>query len=262
MADIAGALSKHLKISHFPPLSAIEHVHDRPLLLWADAPLMVHTRAGAWAVPRGRMVWLTAWTRFRLQAEVPVHAEALLLDPVRARAVTRASAVLGDDEVLEAIVRHATRQTALEAGTPGDRRLFAVLLDRIEVARGLPLLVRAPLKGRLASVVELGAHVAEGRVPSVADLALSMGTSRKTVERAFARDVGLTAGRWRQQVRLTRAAALLSGGRRVADVAREIGYRSPSAFVAAFRKAMGTTPRRFAGSPGHGYRPRPGDGQT
>ena len=40
----------------------------------------------------------------------------------------------------------------------------------------------------------------------------------------------------------------------VADVAREVGYRTPSAFVAAFRKAMGTTPRRFARDPGQGNR--------
>ena len=214
------------------------------MLLWADEPLVVHSRAGAWAVPLGRMVWLTAWTRFRLQAEVPVVANALLLDPARARAVTRRSAVL-DDDLLAALVRHAAGPASLRAGAAADRRLFTVLLDRIGAARALPLLVPAPVEGRLARVVNAGTQLADGLAPSIADLASSLGASRKTVERAFARDVGLTVGRWRQQVRLTRAVTLLSQGRRVADVAREVGYRTPSAFVAAFRKAMGTTPRRF-----------------
>ncbi len=245
-------LSKHLRISHFPSFSAIEHVHDRPMLLWANRPLVVRTRAGAWAVPLGRMMWLTAWTRFRLHSEAPVDADALLLDPARARAVSRPSAVLDDDAVLAAIVRLAAGPASLQARVPGDRRLFAVLLDRIGAARSLPLLVRTPVEGRLASVVDLGARVLEGRAPTITDLASSLVTSRKTVERAFAREVSLTPGRWRQQVRLTRAVALLSEGRRVADVAHEVGYRTPSAFVAAFRKAMGTTPKRFVRNPQKG----------
>ncbi|MCC7176976.1 MAG: helix-turn-helix transcriptional regulator [Acidobacteria bacterium] len=207
------------------------------------------------------MMWLTAWTRFRLHSEAPVDADALLLDPTRARAVTRASAVLDDDAVLAAIVRHAAA-TSLRARVPGDRRLFAVLLDRIGAARSLPLFVRTPSEGRLASVVDLGAHVPEGRAPSITDLASSLVKSRKTVERAFAREMSLTPGRWRQQVRLTRAVTLLSDGRRVGDVARDVGYRTPSAFVAAFRKAMGTTPRRFARSPGQGNKQKQGKRQN
>jgi len=238
-------LSKHLVLHDIPPLSTVEHVHDRPMLLWSDGPMTVHSRAGDWTVPLGRMVWLAAWTRFRLGAPGPVRAEALLLAPDRARTVTRPSVVLDDDPILAAIVKQAAAPASLRTGVAADRRLFAVLLDRFAVARSLPLLVPAPQDGRLSRVVSVGTQWAEGRTPTIADMAASMGASRRTVERAFARDVGLTVGRWRQQVRFTRAVALLSAGQRVGDVAREVGYRTPSAFVAAFRKAMGTTPRKF-----------------
>jgi AraC-like DNA-binding protein len=197
------------------------------------------------------MVWLTAWTRFRLDSPVPLRVEVLLLDPAKARSAKRPSAVLDADALLTALVNQAAGPVPLRAEVPADRRLFAVLLDRIGAAHSLPLLVRRPSDGRLETAVNAASKLAEGGAPSIADLASSMGTCRKTVERAFARDVGLTAGRWRQQVTFTRAVALLSQGRRVGDVARDVGYRTPSAFVAAFRKAMGTTPKRFVNQPKH-----------
>jgi AraC-like DNA-binding protein len=247
-------LSKHLILNHLPGLLRVEYVHDRPLLLWSDGPLTIRTRAGIWTVPLGRVVWLTAWTRFRLDAPGRVRADVLLLNPDRARTVVRPSAVLETDALLAALVRQAAGPASLRAGVAADRRLFNVLLDRIGAASSLPMLVRTPLEGRLAGVVSVGTRSVEGHAPSITDLAASLGASRKTVERAFAREVGLTVGRWRQQIRFTRAVALLSEGRRVGDVAREVGYRTPSAFVAAFRKAMGATPRRFVRNPGQGTR--------
>lgn len=50
---------------------------------------------------------------------------------------------------------------------------------------------------------------------------------------------GLAARRMRE------ARTLLLGGRGVAEVAREVGYRSPTSFSAAFAKAFGMSPSQF-----------------
>lgn len=170
-------------------------------------------------------------------------ADALFLDSRAAGRLTRPMAVLAADPLLKALVDRAVADP-LKPDNPADRRLFAVLLDQLIAARSLPLLVRAPTAAQPASGPAVS-QATPGLPPSIPAMATTLGASRRTLERAFARDVGLTVGRWRQQVRLTRAVALLADGRRVADVAREVGYRTPSAFVAAFKKAMGTTPKRF-----------------
>jgi AraC-like DNA-binding protein len=43
---------------------------------------------------------------------------------------------------------------------------------------------------------------------------------------------------------------LLAQGRPVTVVALDVGYDSPSAFIAMFKRTLGTTPRRYFASSG------------
>ena len=65
------------------------------------------------------------------------------------------------------------------------------------------------------------------------------------MERAFKSDVGMTFGKWRQQLRLMHAMRLLAEGSKVTYAALEAGYSTPSAFISMFRKALGMTPREY-----------------
>jgi AraC-like DNA-binding protein len=75
------------------------------------------------------------------------------------------------------------------------------------------------------------------------------GASVRTVERLFRAETGMTFGKWRQQLRLLHALRELASGRPVTAVALEVGYDSPSAFIAMFRSALGTTPTRYFAAP-------------
>jgi AraC-like DNA-binding protein len=80
---------------------------------------------------------------------------------------------------------------------------------------------------------------------SLSALAHAVGLGKRTLERRFVVETGLTVGRWRQQQVLLRALEALASGRSVKQVAFGAGYSSPSAFVAAFRKHLGATPGRY-----------------
>lgn len=76
------------------------------------------------------------------------------------------------------------------------------------------------------------------------------GASRRTLERLFQSETGMTIGRWRQQLRLIHAVHLLASGSSVTSAALEVGYDSTSAFIAMFKQATETTPGRYFSSPG------------
>ena len=67
----------------------------------------------------------------------------------------------------------------------------------------------------------------------------------RTLERVFERETKLPFGAWRQQARLLRALEALASGEPVTTVALDLGYETPSAFIAMFRRAFGVSPSRY-----------------
>ncbi|WP_342743176.1 AraC family transcriptional regulator [Saccharopolyspora shandongensis] len=75
--------------------------------------------------------------------------------------------------------------------------------------------------------------------------ARAVGVSRRTLTRLFVHDTGMSFDRWRTHARLRAALALLAEGQPVSRVAHAVGYATPSAFLAAFKRTVGTSPSRY-----------------
>ena len=59
------------------------------------------------------------------------------------------------------------------------------------------------------------------------------------------KETGLPFAGWRQQARLLAAMALLAAGQPITRIAVDLGYDSPSAFTAMFRRALGAPPSHY-----------------
>ena len=145
-----------------------------------------------------------------------------------------ACAILQIGPLLRAIIDHIHQHGA-------DDKLIAVLVDQLAAQQERPLFLPS-LKTPLAQRTVGALRSDPTDTPRIRDLAAELGVSDRTLERRFLADGGLTLGEWRQRSRITRAIALLAGGGDVKDVALEVGYATPSAFVTAFKKYVGTTP--------------------
>ncbi|WNV87761.1 AraC family transcriptional regulator [Umezawaea sp. Da 62-37] len=71
----------------------------------------------------------------------------------------------------------------------------------------------------------------------------------RTLSRLFRAETGLSFATWRTQVRIRAAIPMLAGGTPVNAAARAVGYRKPSAFIAAFRRVTGHTPGTYLTTP-------------
>lgn len=82
---------------------------------------------------------------------------------------------------------------------------------------------------------------------SLEDWAPQVGASARTLARLFVSETGLTFAEWRRQVRLLEAIDRLGKGQAVTRVALDLGYESPSAFIAMFRRTLGAPLRGLLG---------------
>ena len=94
---------------------------------------------------------------------------------------------------------------------------------------------------------------ADGR--DLAEWGRDAGASTRTLARLFQAETGMSFGRWRQRRRLLAALERLAAGEPVTGVALDLGYASPSAFIAMFRRTLGAPPTRYLKSPATPSRP-------
>jgi AraC-like DNA-binding protein len=130
-----------------------------------------------------------------------------------------------------------------------EERLVAVVLDEIDATPVAPLHLPRPSDPRLCRVADalLAQPDLDRGVGAWARLA---GASPRTLGRLFQRETGMSFGAWRRQLRLLDALERLAAGESVTAVALSLGYAGPSAFIAMFRRQLGTTPGDyFAASP-------------
>ena len=214
------------------------HAHDRDQLVYASSGVMtVSTGEGTWVTPPHRAVWIPAGISHAIAMSGRVAMRTLYFRPARIRGLPRRCCVVGVSNLVRELVLHACAHGA-------DRHVGALLAHLLHALPALALELPMPSDLRARRVAERLA-VAPGTDRQLASLCRDAGASRRTIERLFLAETGLSLGRWRQQARLMQAVRLLGGGTSVTAVAFEAGYTTPSAFTVAFRKTFGAPPTTY-----------------
>jgi AraC-like DNA-binding protein len=225
---------------HYPT-----HRHLRAQLVYASAGVMtVATAGGTWVVPPQQAVWMPAGVAHEVRAAGPLSLRSLYIHPDAARGLPETPCVVAVPPLLRALIGRASGFPVDYPPAGTEARLVAVILDELAALEPEPLHLPRPADGRLRAVGDaLAANPADGR--PLAAWARSAGASERTLARLFLRETGMTFGAWRERLRLLTAIARLAEGEAVTTIAFDLGYESPSAFIAMFRRTLGETPGRY-----------------
>lgn len=225
------------------------HVHRRDQLVYASRGVMtVRAKAGAWVVPTNRAVWIPAGVRHGITMCGAVAMRTLYLDAGLASGLPRTCCVANVSPLMKELILRACGSRELSSRNRRQRHLTAVILDQMETVETIPLRLPNPRDPRALRVAQALIGQAPDSQPLARICALA-GASKRTIERLFQRDLGMSLGKWRQQLRLLRAMQLLAEGAKVTHAAVEAGYSTPSAFIHMFRKTLGSTPASYFRQP-------------
>ncbi len=146
--------------------------------------------------------------------------------------------------LLKELILHACTLGTLDKTIPRQGHLIHVIVNQLEAIQVVPLQLPNPSDPRALRVAKVLLNDPSDR-RTLTGLCKAAGASKRTVERLFQEDIGMTFGKWRQQLRLMQAMRLLAEGAKVTYAALESGYSTPSAFISMFRKTLGTTPTSY-----------------
>lgn len=221
------------------------HRHRRAQLVYASSGVMtVTTRAAAYVVPPQRAVWMPGGVEHRIDARSAVAMRTVYVEPGATADLPTEVCVLQVTPLLrELVVTAVAAGSSYEPNSP-QARMMSVILDQIGTQSVASLSLPMPTDLRLLRIAHsLIANPADSR--DLGEWAREVGASKRTLSRLFTAQTRMSFRSWRQQRRLLRALELLAAGDSVTAIALELGYDSTSAFIAMFRRCLGTTPARY-----------------
>ena len=219
------------------------HSHAAHQVVHAATGIMrVFTRRGVWVVPPGRALWVPANIEHSILCNSPVSMRTVYLRGQHA-AFSAACVVWN----VSSLMRELIIRVAADDCRGQDEHLLALLVSEIDSIDSVPVYLPEPTDAKLKGMTDtLLSYPDDTR--KLDDWAAQLGVSPRTLIRRFQKQTGLTFRQWRQQARLLAALERLAEGQAVTSVALEVGYESPSAFVAMFRDALGVTPGKYLAS--------------
>jgi AraC-like DNA-binding protein len=230
------------EFSHGRALPA--HAHPWGQLIFAvSGVLTVWTEQGSWVAPPQWAVWAPAGVAHAMRFTGKTSLRTLYLRP-GLRNQPPVSVVVAVSPLLRELILRVVDIGMLDKRQRLHRAITEVILRELRAQPTPSLDLPQP---KSAAIRQIADHLAAfpGERGGHAALARRFGFGVRTLERVFAAETGLSLGQWRRRARVLHALRRLGAGAIVKEVAAEAGYLSPSAFIAAFRGALDTTPGRY-----------------
>jgi AraC-like DNA-binding protein/quercetin dioxygenase-like cupin family protein len=219
------------------------HVHDDHQLAWASAgTLTVLTEGATWVLPPTRALWIPAGLPHETGAAGRATMRSVYVPPALSPVNWAVPTVVAASPLLAEVITYLGG----ELTTAHRSHAEALLSDLLTPIPVTVLSVRFP-DDQIAGPVARALRDSPADQRTLADWGRAVGASERTLARAFVTGTGLPFGRWRTLLRMQAALSRLAAGEPVGRVAPRVGYETPSAFVAAFRRETGVTPSAYFG---------------
>jgi AraC-like DNA-binding protein len=206
--------------------------------------ISVNTTDGTWVVPPHQAVWVPAGITHEVSSRGGLSMRSLYIHPALSADLPDKCCVVAIRPLLRELILEIMQLPADYPAAGPEARLVAVLLDQLQRLQPVPLHLPLPSDRRLYIIAQtLTANPADNR--TLQQWVASTGASVRTLARLFVRDTGMSFIEWRTRLRILNAIERLGSGHPVTEIAYDLGYASPSAFIAMFRKTMGVSPTHY-----------------
>ena len=226
--------------SYFP-----DHKHDWGQLVYAiSGVLAVGTAGQSLVISPEQAVWIPNGVVHRVGSLLGAEFRSLWIVDEAIAILPRQPTVYGVGPLLKALITEAMELSGSIKRDEYTDRVTQLILDQLSRATPIAAALPWPRSKTLTRICEaLYANPADSS--SSDEWARELAISPRTLTRRFEDEMGMSLRSWRRHMRIFKAIELLGGGMDVTRVAMDLGYGSSSAFIYAFRTAMGVTPQVY-----------------
>jgi AraC-like DNA-binding protein len=221
------------------------HTHPRAQLLYAvEGVMRIVTPNSVWTIPSHRALWVPPNVEHHSFMMSDLEMRTLYVSAEISLALGTECRAISVSGLLRELILGLLQEPA-EYPIPGrGEHLVALILMEIDRAATQVAEIPWPQDRRLQRVCQFAMN-SPGVTHTIDDLAAMVGASTRTLIRLFPKETGLKYHQWVQQVQLAEAICRLERGEAIARIANFLGYGSPSAFTAMFKRNFGVAPNQY-----------------
>ncbi|MEZ5656848.1 MAG: helix-turn-helix transcriptional regulator [Sphingobium sp.] len=220
------------------------HKHRKgQLVVAAQGSIMCRTHDGIRIVPSNGAVWVPGGIPHIVSISDNGRSYCVFIDPDIAP-LPKSCATFSISPMLREMIFHLANLPPLYPSGGPTNRLAHVILDELAQMKEEPLHFPVSNHPKIQHIANTLVDNPDDR-RTVREWGQTVAMSERTLARLIVKHTGMTFGRWRQQLHIVIAVQRLSLGDTVQVISQELGYDSPSAFTAMFKKYMGQPPRRY-----------------
>lgn len=221
------------------------HRHRRGQLVFSGENVVtVTTGRIRIVVPPNRGVWVPPEVPHETMGHGMIRMQSVFVRPDHAGGLPDRCVAVAISPLLRELMHAVAGSTEdFAPDTPG-HRIALVILDQLRQLPLVSLHLPMPEDRRISAVCEaLLADPSDER--TLPEWGTAVGASTRTLSRLFQDETGMSFHHWRQQARLLAALPRLADGESITNVALDLGYQTPSAFITMFKSVLGVTPGAY-----------------
>ncbi|WP_206244112.1 AraC family transcriptional regulator [Novosphingobium terrae] len=221
------------------------HAHRRAQLLLSVRGLITsEVESGLWLVPSHNALWIPPGISHSVRCTGDVEIYLVFMDEAIISALPDECCTLAISPLLRELIRAVSELPPLYDETGPPAPLIQTMLNELATAPVEQLHLPVPADPRLRKVTDGWAADPADRA-KLGVWASRIGMSERSLSRLVLEQTGMSFVRWRQQFQIMLALERLARGVSVQTIAFDLGYETPSAFIAMFRKILGASPNRY-----------------
>jgi AraC-like DNA-binding protein len=235
-----------VRAQHIPPHSRFpRHAHDWAQLVYATAgTLSVTLDTQSFVISPEQAAWIPPGVAHEVGSTLGAEFRSLWI----ARGVVceemHRPMIFKVRPLLRALVIEAAELDQGEGRSNYADRVIQLILDQLARVEPLPSSLPGPTSDPLVRMCQ-ALHEDPSDKRSLLEWSATLNMSSRTLSRRFEVETGMSFRSWQRRLRLFRAIELLGTKSDITQLALTLGYASASAFIYAFRREFGSSPKEF-----------------
>ncbi|PHR85405.1 MAG: AraC family transcriptional regulator [Colwellia sp.] len=221
------------------------HKHRWHQLLYASSGVLIVDVIGERLfIPPENTVWLPSGYQHSVSTEYGAELKSLYIDSSYRQLPTDKSLVLKISPIIKALIIEISTFDVEYPILGYEQDVVSLMLSTLprlkRVTDHLPWPESSELLKMCCQLYEQ-----PGGKQTTLMLADNLAMSKRTLERKFHRETGMTIQAWSLRLRFLKAIELLTAGHSITNISLDLGYSSPSPFIYMFRNISGMSPREY-----------------